>query len=123
ARLDEFVALMADAIDALVVGEPADPATDLGPLISTRARDRVAAVVARARDAGAHLVRGGAVPPSLAHGSWYEPTLLVTRDREAEVVQEETFGPVVVVQPVADLDDAIAAANGVAQGLVMAVCS
>jgi acyl-CoA reductase-like NAD-dependent aldehyde dehydrogenase len=123
ARLDEFVALMADAIDALVVGEPADPATDLGPLISTGARDRVAAVVARARDAGAEFVRGGAVPRSLAHGSWYEPTLLVSRDREAEVVQDETFGPVVVVQPVADLDDAIAAANGVAQGLVMAVCS
>jgi len=123
ARLDELVALVADEIDALVVGEPADPTTDLGPLISTAARDRVAAVVARARDAGAELVCGGSVPPSLGHGSWYQPTLLVTRDRDTEIVQEETFGPVVVVQPASDLDDAIAAANGVAQGLVMAVCS
>ena len=123
ARVEELVALVTDAIDALVVGEPADPATDIGPLISSAARDRIAAVVARARDSGAELVVGGDIPPSLAHGAWYRPTVLVTGDRDTEIVQEETFGPVVVIQPAADLDDAIAAANGVVQGLVMAVCS
>jgi aldehyde dehydrogenase (NAD+) len=121
--VDEFTALLADAIDALVVGEPSDPATDIGPLISRAARDRVAAVVERARGAGTALVCGGEVPGSLAHGAWYRPTLLVTEDRDSEVVQEETFGPVAVVQPASDLDDALAAANGVEQGLVMAVCS
>jgi aldehyde dehydrogenase (NAD+) len=122
-EVDGFTALLADVIGALVVGEPSDRATDIGPLISRAARERVAAVVDRARDAGADVVCGGEVPTSLAHGAWYQPTLLVTKDRECEVVQEETFGPVAVVQPAADLDDALAAANGVEQGLVMAVCS
>jgi len=121
--VEEFAALMADAIDALVIGDPDDPTTDIGPLISAAARDRVAGVVARARDEGAVVVRGGDAPEALAHGAWYCPTLLIAGDRRIEVVQEETFGPVAVVQPATDLDDALAAANGVEQGLVMAVCS
>jgi acyl-CoA reductase-like NAD-dependent aldehyde dehydrogenase/nicotinamidase-related amidase len=121
--VDQFEALAGAVIDELVVGEPTDPRTDVGPLISVAARDRVDAVVARARADGARVVRGGHAPSHLAHGAWYAPTLLAVEDRSSAVVQEETFGPVAVVQPARDLADAFAAADGVEQGLVMAVCT
>jgi acyl-CoA reductase-like NAD-dependent aldehyde dehydrogenase/nicotinamidase-related amidase len=121
--VERFEALAGAVIDELVVGDPGDPRTDVGPLISATARDRVDAVVARARDDGARVLRGGSVPQHLAQGAWYPPTLLATDDRGSAIVQEETFGPVAVVQPAADLDDAFAAADGVEQGLVMAICT
>ena len=121
--LDELVARVAEEIDALVVGDPRDPATDLGPLISRAARDRVAAAVAQAGSRGAVVVRDAVTPAALEGGAWLTPGLVVVHDRSAAIVQQETFGPVVVIQPAADLDDALAAANGVEQGLVMALCS
>jgi acyl-CoA reductase-like NAD-dependent aldehyde dehydrogenase len=120
---DEFLERAAEVVDSLTLGDPADPSVDLGPLISVRHRDRARGVVASAVAAGATLVRGGNVPDGLAHGAWFAPTLLVVDDPRADVVLEETFGPVVVVQPAKDIDDAIALANGVAQGLVMTVCT
>ena len=123
AVLHEFEVRAAAVIDQLVVGDPRDPSTEVGPLISTTARDRVDNVVRRAQADGARLVRGGATPSGFGHGAWYAPTLLVTHDRSSAIVQEETFGPVAVVQSASGLDDALVAANGVAQGLVMAVCT
>jgi acyl-CoA reductase-like NAD-dependent aldehyde dehydrogenase len=118
-----FETIAAAVVDELVVGDPRDQRTEVGPLISTTARDRVAAAVAHARDEDVRVLRGGFVPPHLAHGAWYAPTLLAADDRDSEIVQEETFGPVAVVQVAADLDDALAAANGVVHGLVMAICT
>jgi len=120
---DGFLERAATVVDSLSLGDPTDASVDLGPLISMRHRDRVHAVVTRAVAAGATLVRGGYVPEGLAHGAWFSPTLLVVDDPRAAVVLEETFGPVVVVQKANDIDDAIALANGVAQGLVMTVCT
>ena len=120
---DAFEARAGAVVDELVVGDPHDATTDVGPLISAAARDRVDAAVTRARDDGARVVRGGFVPSHLAHGAWYAPTLLAAADRASAIVQDETFGPVAVVQPASDVDDAFATAEGVEQGLVMALCT
>jgi acyl-CoA reductase-like NAD-dependent aldehyde dehydrogenase len=120
---DRFEAAAVEAIAQLVVGEPDQPGTEIGPLISVAARDRVCGVVRRARDDGARLVVGGDVPAGLEHGAWLAPTLLADVDPALSVSQDETFGPVAVVIPVTGVDEAIAVANGVEQGLVMAVCS
>jgi len=121
--LDRVLPLVVAAARSLVIGDPDSRDTVVGPLISAAARDRVAGVVGRAVAGGAALLTGGAVPDVGGPGAYYEPTVLLCDDRHAAVVQEETFGPVLVVQPAADLDDAIALANGVRQGLLMAVCT
>jgi alpha-ketoglutaric semialdehyde dehydrogenase len=109
------------AMAGLVVGDAMQEATDVGPLISREARDRVGGIVGRAVVDGAVLLAGGHVPDGLAYGDWYAPTLLRVDDPESSVVQEETFGPVLVIQPATTVDEAIALANGVEQGLLMAV--
>ena len=116
-----FEALAAEALAALRVGDPADPSTAVGPLISAEKRDQVVAAIERARAGGARLVAGGAVPPSLAHGAWLLPALLADVDPRSPLAQEETFGPLAVLQVARDLEDALAIANGVPQGLVLAV--
>lgn len=116
-----FEALAAEAMGALCVGDPADPSTAVGPLISAEKREQVMAAIERARAGGARLVAGGFVPPSLAHGAWLLPALLADVDPRSRLAQEETFGPVALLQVARDLDDALAIANGVPQGLVLAV--
>lgn len=116
-----FETLAAAATRALRVGAPDDPATEIGPLVSTEQRDRVLAVIDEARAAGARLLDGGVVPAAWTHGAWLAPTLLADVAPESRVVQEETFGPLAVVQVAADLDEAIALANGVPHGLVQSV--
>ena len=118
-----FETLLTAEIGRLVIGDPADPATDVGPLISLAARDRVALVVDDAVRDGARLVCGGRVPDDFTHGAWYAPTLLADVAATARVAQEETFGPVTVLLTVHGVDEAIAVANGVEQGLVAAVCT
>jgi acyl-CoA reductase-like NAD-dependent aldehyde dehydrogenase/nicotinamidase-related amidase len=117
----DLEARLVTAIGALRVGVPDDPATDIGPLVSAGARDRVLATIDRAVAAGARLVAGGVVPPGLAGGAWLAPTLLADAAPESAVVQEETFGPLAVLQVARDLDDAIALANAVPHGLVQSV--
>jgi acyl-CoA reductase-like NAD-dependent aldehyde dehydrogenase/nicotinamidase-related amidase len=116
-----FEALAVEAAAALRLGEPDDEATDVGPLISTEKREQVLRVIERARAAGARLVAGGGVPASLAHGAWLEPALLADADPRSRIAQEETFGPLALLQVADDLEDAIALANGVPQGLVLGV--
>jgi acyl-CoA reductase-like NAD-dependent aldehyde dehydrogenase/nicotinamidase-related amidase len=116
-----FEALFAEAARALRVGDPADAATDVGPLVSAEKRDRVLAAIARARREGARLVTGGEVPPGLAHGAWLAPTLLADAAPASAIVQEEGFAPVAVLQTARDLDEALALANGVAHGLLASV--
>jgi acyl-CoA reductase-like NAD-dependent aldehyde dehydrogenase/nicotinamidase-related amidase len=116
-----FEALAAEATAALRLDEPDDPATDVGPLISTEKREQVLAAIERARAEGARLVIGGGVPASLAQGAWLEPALVADADPRSRIAQEETFGPLAVLQVANDLEEAIALANGVAQGLVLCV--
>ncbi|NLT25736.1 MAG: aminobutyraldehyde dehydrogenase, partial [Microbacteriaceae bacterium] len=114
-RIDEFVERVAALMDTVVLGEPNDPATDLGPLSSRGHQEKVAAMVDRARDAGAAVVRGGAVPERA--GYFYEPTLITGAAQDSEIVQDEVFGPVLVVLPFDTDDEAIELANDTPYGL------
>ena len=100
--------------DALVLGDPRDPATDIAPLAHPDHRDRVHGFVERARAAGDAIVRGGHPVEGSLH---YEPTLVEPASNHSEVVQQEIFGPVLTVQTFADEDEAIALANSTDYGL------
>ena len=114
-RADEFIAKFSAAMDALVVGDPMEPATVVGPLVSAAQKAEVAEQVADALAKGAVATAGGAGIDG--PGFFYRPTVLtgVTSDMRAGV--EEIFGPVAVVSVVADLDEAIAVGNDTPWGL------
>jgi betaine-aldehyde dehydrogenase len=115
---DAFVAGVADLMGTVVLGDPLDGRTDQGPLVSRAQQERVAGFVDRARRDGAKVVRGGAVPGgSLARGAYYEPTLVVDAAQASEIVQDEVFGPVLVVLPFDGDDDGLALANDTPYGL------
>ncbi|HLX09927.1 MAG TPA: aldehyde dehydrogenase family protein [Thermoanaerobaculia bacterium] len=119
--LETFVQELAAATGRLRFGDPLDPATDLGPLVSSTAAARVAALVARA--APACRIAATPLGPPLARGAWLAPAIVVASEPAAEIVQEETFGPVLVVQPAADFEHALALLDGVRQGLIAALFS
>jgi 5-carboxymethyl-2-hydroxymuconic-semialdehyde dehydrogenase len=98
-----------------VLGDPRDDATTVSPLIHREHFDRVAAFVERARSNGDEIVRGGR--PADRGGLWYEPTLIVPRTNDSEIVQREVFGPVLTIQSFAGEDEAVALANSTRYGL------
>ena len=102
-------------MSAVRVGDPTDPATDMGPLISAAHRDKVSAMVDRARDGGIRVVTGGTVPEG--PGAFYPPTLLADVPEDAEVYRDEVFGPVLTVSAFDDDDDALRRANDTVYGL------
>ncbi len=112
---DTFVAKMRAVVAELVVGDPRDPATEVGPIIHPRQIERVAGFVDRAREAGATVLWGG------AHHDfgelYYQPTMLTNVAQDSEIVQTEVFGPVLVLQSFADDEEAIALANDSRYGL------
>jgi betaine-aldehyde dehydrogenase len=115
---DAFVAGVADLMGTVRLGDPFDPETDQGPLISRGQQERVAGFVERARAAGAKIVCGGAVPGgALARGAYYEPTLVTDAAQRSEIVQDEVFGPVLVVLPFDSDDQGIELANDTPFGL------
>jgi acyl-CoA reductase-like NAD-dependent aldehyde dehydrogenase len=116
-----FEELLGRAVAALANGEPDDPATEVGPLISAEKRDAVAAAIERAVADGARLIQGGGVPRGLEHGAWLEPALLADFEPRSRIAQEETFAPLAVILPAGDLEQALSIANGVPHGLVMSV--
>ncbi len=118
-RFDEGVHELAATLDALGAGQPSDPGTVCGPLISARQRDRVEGFLVRARDAGATFVTGGG--RAFDRGFFVEPTLVVGVDNTAEIAREEVFGPVLVALPYDDEDDAVRIANDSPYGLSGAV--
>jgi acyl-CoA reductase-like NAD-dependent aldehyde dehydrogenase len=117
---DEIVELIAANFAKVRHGDPADPRTYMGPLISERQRDKVDDMVARAVAAGATLVTGG---KRLDPGYFYAPTLLTNVDPDSEIAQHEVFGPVLVVIGFDDDDDAVRIANNSIYGLAGAVFS
>lgn len=112
---DDFVAGVAEVMGKIVVGDPQDPDTDLGPLISTAHRDKVAGMVSRAPGEGGRVVTGGTIPD--LPGSFYRPTLIADVDERSEVYRDEIFGPVLTVRSFADDDDALRQANDTDYGL------
>jgi betaine-aldehyde dehydrogenase len=112
---DAFLERFLHKVDRLVVGDPLDRATNLGPLVSVAQRDRVHGFVERAVAAGACVERGGDAPSG--PGAFYLPTVLTGAAQDAEIVQDEVFGPVVCVLGFASDDEALAKANDTRYGL------
>jgi betaine-aldehyde dehydrogenase len=111
--------LLAVRMRSVRYGDPREPGTDIGPLVSTAHRDRVHGFVQRAVEAGGELLAGGVVPPG--EGAYYPPTLVTGVPQEAEIVQQEVFGPVLVLSPFDGEDHAVALANDSAYGLASSV--
>jgi acyl-CoA reductase-like NAD-dependent aldehyde dehydrogenase len=112
-----FAEKIADAVSALRVGPGLDPATQVGPLINARQRDRVAALVDGARAGGARVAVGGARPADRPRGYFYQPTVVTDVAPDAPLYQEEIFGPVLPVSTFDGVDEAIALANRTRYGL------
>jgi aldehyde dehydrogenase (NAD+) len=119
-RYKEAVDALAETVGALVVGDPADPATDIGPLVSRRQRDRVERYLRLGREEGATAVVGGG-RPDIERGWYVEPTVFSGVDNRMTIAQEEIFGPVAAVIPYDGEEEAIALANDSGYGLAGAV--
>lgn len=109
---DELLERMLPKVEALVTGDPADEATDVGPMIDRDARDRVLAWIEEARAAGAEILTGGELD-----GELLRPTVIANASPELKVSCEEIFGPVCTVGRYETLDEAIELANGTRYGL------
>jgi acyl-CoA reductase-like NAD-dependent aldehyde dehydrogenase len=110
---DRFVEALQPKVQALVTGDPSDPATQVGPVIDEENRDRILAWVKEAVDGGATLLAGGETDD---HGL-LRPTLLGDVDLDMQVSCREVFGPVVTLARVSDIQDAVDKANGTDYGL------
>lgn len=116
---DRLVDAIAAAMDSIRLGDPDDPDTDIGPLITAEHRERVDGFVQRAVAAGARVVTGGTAPDR--PGWFYRPTLVTGVTQDAEVVQQEVFGPVLTVLRFHSEAEAISLANDSAYGLASSV--
>ena len=123
-RLEEAERIAAAAAEQATVGDPFDPQTDLGPLVSERQRDRVRGYIEKGLEEGAKLVTGGAEPPEGAgRGYFVRPTVFSEVRPEMTIAQEEIFGPVLAILPYDDEDEAIRIANDSIYGLAGGVWS
>jgi acyl-CoA reductase-like NAD-dependent aldehyde dehydrogenase/nicotinamidase-related amidase len=118
---DVFLDQLVMASRRLILGDPADEKTQIGPLISSASRNRVKAIIDRARAAAFRVISPSEKLDEARVDAWLEPTIVCCDDPSAEIVQEETFGPVLVVQQAGDWDQAISLCNGVKQGLAAAI--
>ncbi|MBQ0847278.1 aldehyde dehydrogenase family protein [Streptomyces sp. BH-SS-21] len=114
---DRLVSVLSVHARRLPVGDPRSPSTVVGPLISSAHRDRVESYVELGRKEGARVVAGGERPP-LERGFYVAPTLLADCTPDMRVVREEIFGPVVVVVPFDDEEEAVALADDTDYGLI-----
>jgi len=123
----EFVEAVRSATAALRWGDPLDTATDVGPMLSVAARDAVREALASAASVAEQVLvphaGGASAHPLDSRGAYQAPTIVVAPPASAPIVQEETFGPVLVLQRAARFEEALDLANGVRQGLVAALFS
>jgi aldehyde dehydrogenase (NAD+) len=122
-RHDEFVEKFVAAVERWPVGDPWEPKTLVGPLVSGRQRDRVLNYIDIATDEGAQVATGGGRPADLPKGFYVEPTVFTGVTSQMRIAREEVFGPVVAIQSYRDLDDAVNMANDSAYGLAGSVWS
>ncbi|TYL45243.1 aldehyde dehydrogenase [Nocardioides sp. BGMRC 2183] len=117
-RHDEVAAALAEGIGGMRVGDPADPASEIGPMVARRQQERVNGYIELGQSEGAKLVAGGTGRPEGLDTGWYvRPTVFAGVDNRMRIAQEEIFGPVVSVIPYADVDDAVRIANDSDYGL------
>jgi acyl-CoA reductase-like NAD-dependent aldehyde dehydrogenase len=113
---DDFLAASAPAFEQMIVGDPWDPATNIGPMIRPEHRDRVQGFIDDSLAAGGRALLG-VTKPVPARGWFVNPVLLGDLAPDARAVQQEIFGPVAVILPFEDTDDAVRLANDTAYGL------
>jgi betaine-aldehyde dehydrogenase len=113
---DDYVSAFLEHTETLVVGDPTDSRTDLGPMVSAPQRAKVAAQVEAAVGAGAELLTGGG-DAGQERGHYFAPAVVTGAPPETELLREETFGPVAPIVPVSSLEEAIELANGTRYGL------
>jgi acyl-CoA reductase-like NAD-dependent aldehyde dehydrogenase len=109
---DEFLERFLPRVEQLVLGDPAEEETDVGPVVDESARDRILSWIDEAREGGAQLLTGGTLD-----GDLIQPTVIANATLDMKVCREEVFGPVCVVNSYETLGEAIAAANGTRYGL------
>jgi acyl-CoA reductase-like NAD-dependent aldehyde dehydrogenase len=116
-RYDDLLGRFLPKVEALVVGDPAEETTDVGPLIDRDARDRVLAWIEEAREAGAEILTGGELTAVEDGAELLRPTVIGNPRPDLKVACEEVFGPVCTVSAYDTLDEAIELANGTRYGL------
>jgi aldehyde dehydrogenase (NAD+) len=116
---DEFVTRLAERARAIRLGDPLDPATEMGPVAFEAHRDHVEACIAAAREDGADLITGGSRPKR--DGYFVEPTIFGAVEPSMRLARDEVFGPVLAVMPFSGEADAVARANDTAFGLAAGV--
>jgi len=114
---DDAVEAAAEAFAGVSYGDPTDPSHLMGPLVSRTQRERVLGYIEKGKAEGARLVYGGGTPAHLSKGWYVEPTLFADVDNSMTIAQEEIFGPVLVMIPFDDDDDAVRIANDSVYGL------
>ena len=115
---DEAVAIAKRAADSVIVGDPADPQTTIGPVVSQLQYDRIQELIAQAIDEGTELVYGGTGSPNgLERGYFVKPTIFANVDNSSTIAQQEVFGPVLSIIPYNNVEHAIQIANESLYGL------
>ncbi|MDT5220410.1 MAG: aldehyde dehydrogenase [Mycobacterium sp.] len=122
-RYDEIVDAVAALADGMAVGDPLDPGTEIGPMVSSRQRDRVLGYIDVGKDSDARLVAGGSVPKEQPRGWFVAPTVFADVDNSDRLAREEIFGPVLTITSYDTDDEAIALANDTEFGLAGTVWS
>ncbi|MDT5225416.1 MAG: aldehyde dehydrogenase [Mycobacterium sp.] len=122
-RYDEIVDAVAALADGMAVGDPLDPDTEIGPMVSSRQRDRVLGYIDVGKDSDARLVAGGSVPKEQPRGWFVSPTVFADVDNSDRLAREEIFGPVLTITSYDTDDEAIALANDTEFGLAGTVWS
>ena len=121
-RYDEVVDALTEAVAAQVIGDPMDPATQIGPLVADRQRDRVLGYIDAGKNEGARVTTGGG-RPDIASGYFVEPTVFADVTNQMSIAREEIFGPVLSVLSYDDVDHAVEIANDSPYGLSGSVWS
>ena len=121
-RYDEVVDALATMVGGLTVGDPTNPATEIGPLVAQRQQERVEGYIAVGQEEGARVVVGGTGLPAGIDRGWYvQPTVFADANNQMRIAREEIFGPVIAVIAYDDVDDAVRIANDSDYGLAGSV--
>jgi betaine-aldehyde dehydrogenase len=118
---DDVQEALVESMRAVKIGTPFEEDVDIGPLISSRQRERVQGFVDRAQVDGASVLTGGGVPAGFDKGYYFEPTVIVGADQKSEIIQAEVFGPVLTITPFKSETEALRLGNDVLYGLAAAV--
>jgi aldehyde dehydrogenase (NAD+) len=122
-RYQETLELARQAVGSLKLGDPLDPASRLGPLISATQRERVEGYIAKGKQEGARVIMGGGRPAGFPKGYYVEPTIFADVQPGMTIAQEEIFGPVLSILPYDTEEEAIRIANDTIYGLAGGVWS